>query len=124
MTSPELTPKQRRAETIAKIFDLRMFIGSLFVIFGVIVTVRGLTASAAEIDRAEGLNLSLWTGLIMLATGIFFVAWTLISPPVVYHGHEMAEDDLPEQLRHQGLEDIPEHHHEPPEEPRGRGFGH
>ena len=110
MTSPELTPEQRRAETIAKIFDLRTFIGSLFVLFGIIVTIRGLTASQAEIDKAEGVNLSLWTGLGMLALGIVFVVWTLVRPPEVYHGHEMAEDDLPEQLRHQGLEAIPEHH--------------
>jgi hypothetical protein len=53
----------------------------------------------------------------MLATGAIFVAWTLISPPEVFHGHEMTEDDLPEQLRHQGLEEIPEHHREPPDAP-------
>ena len=81
MSSPELTPAQRRAETLAKMFDLRMFIGSLFVVFGIIVSLDGLFASSAEIEKAEGINLSLWTGLIMLATGIFFVAWTLISPP-------------------------------------------
>jgi hypothetical protein len=122
MSSPELTPEQRRAETMAKIFDLRMFIGSLFVVFGIIVTLRGLAASQAEIQKAAGINLSLWTGLIMLVTGVIFVAWTLISPPEVYHGHEMAEDDLPEQLRHSGLEEIPEHHHEgpPPEAPPRR----
>jgi hypothetical protein len=121
MSSPELTPEQRRAETLAKMFDLRMFIGSLFVVFGVIVTLRGFTASQADIAKAAGINLSLWTGLMMLATGIIFVAWTLISPPEVFHGHEMTEDDLPEQLRHHGLEEIPEHHREPPpDEPRGR----
>jgi hypothetical protein len=121
MSSPELTPEQRRAETLAKMFDLRMFIGSLFVVFGVIVTLRGFTASQADIAKAAGINLSLWTGLMMLATGIIFVAWTLISPPEVFHGHEMTEDDLPEQLRHQGLEEIPEHHREPPpDEPRPR----
>jgi len=126
MSSPELTPAQRRAETLAKLFDLRMFIGSLFVIFGVIVTVDGLTASQAEIDRAAGINLSLFTGLIMLATGIVFVAWTLISPPEVVHGHEMSEDDLPEQLRHHGLEVLPEHSDQPegPDEPRRGGPMH
>jgi hypothetical protein len=117
MSSPELTPAQRRAEIMAKIFDLRMFIGSLFVVFGVIVTLRGLAATQAEINKAAGINLSLWTGLMMLATGVVFVAWTLISPPEVFHGHEMTEDDLPEQLRHQGLEQIPEHHSEPPDQP-------
>jgi hypothetical protein len=120
MSSPELTPAQRRTETLAKIFDLRMFIGSLFVVFGVLVTLRGFTASRADIAKAAGINLSLWTGLMMLATGIVFVAWTLISPPEVFHGHEMTEDDLPEQLRHTGLEDVPEHHREPPDEPRRR----
>jgi hypothetical protein len=120
MSSPELTPAQRRAETLAKIFDLRMFIGSLFVVFGVLVTLRGFVAGPADIAKAAGINLSLWTGLLMLATGIVFVAWTLISPPEVFHGHEMTEDDLPEQLRHTGLEDVPEHHHEPPDEPRRR----
>jgi hypothetical protein len=124
MSSPELTPAQRRAETLAKVFDLRMFIGSLFVIFGVVVTVQGLTASDADIDKAVGINLALWTGLLMLVTGAIFVAWTLISPPQVFHGHEMTEDDLPEQLRHQGLEDLTEHHREPPEAPRRRPPAH
>src|SRR3954471_2102363 len=120
MSSPELTPAQRRAETVAKLLDLRMFIGSLFVVFGILVTFRGLTASAAEIAKAAGINLSLWTGLLMLATGIVFVAWTLISPPEVFHGHEMSEDDMPEQLRHKGLEELSEHHREPPQEPPHR----
>jgi len=122
MSSPELTPKQRRAELLAKLFDLRMFIGSLFVVYGVIVGIEGLLASTAEIDKAAGVNLSLWVGLIMLVVGIFFVAWTLVSPPEVFHGHEMSEDDLPEQLRHHGLEEIPEHRRPdaPPEPPRSR----
>ena len=111
MSSPELTPEQRRAETLAKLFDLRMFIGSLFVVFGVIVTVDGILAGPEEIAKAVGINLSLWTGLIMLVFGIVFVAWTLLSPPEVFHGHEMSEDDLPEQLRHTGIEEIPEHRH-------------
>jgi uncharacterized membrane protein YedE/YeeE len=119
MSSPELTPAQRRAETLAKLFDLRTFIGSLFVVFGILVTLRGLTASRAEIDKAAGINLSLWTGLVMLAIGVIFVAWMLVSPPEVFHGHEMTEDDLPEQLRHHGLEEIPEHHREPPPRPPG-----
>jgi len=118
MSSPELRPAQRRAEMLAKIFDLRMFIGSLFVVFGVAVTVRGVTAGPADIAKAAGINLSLWTGLLMLATGLVFGAWTFIAPPEVFHGHEMSEDDLPEQLRHRGLEEVPEHRREPPNEPR------
>jgi hypothetical protein len=122
MSSPELTPEQRRAETMAKLFDLRMFIGSLFVVFGVIVTLDGILAGPEEIAKAAGINLSLWTGLVMLVFGIAFVAWTLLSPPEVFHGHEMSEDDLPEQLRHTGIEELPEHRarEEEPLPPRRR----
>ena len=123
MTSPELTPEQRKAERLAKLFDLRSFIGSLFVVYGVIVTVDGLNVSPAEMAKAAGVNLALWTGLIMLAIGVLFVLWTLLAPPEVVHGHEMSEDDLPEQLRHQGLEAIPEHSSEQPER-RRRPPGH
>jgi hypothetical protein len=102
VTSPELTPEQRRAEHLAKLFDLRTIVGSLFLIFGVIVTIVGLGASDADIDKAGGVNLSLWIGLIMLGVGAVFVAWTLHSPPEVFHGHEVTEEDLPEQMRHHG----------------------
>jgi xanthine/uracil/vitamin C permease (AzgA family) len=98
-----LTPEQRKAERLAKLFDLRSFIGSLFVIFGVIVTLTGLTATQAEIDKAAGINLSLWMGLIILAVGIFFVAWTLAAPPQVVHGHEVSKEDIPEQMRDEHL---------------------
>jgi xanthine/uracil/vitamin C permease (AzgA family) len=97
---PDLTPEQRQAERLAKLFDLRSFIGSLFLIFGVIVLFTGLTATRAEIEKAAGVNLSLWMGLIMLALAAFFIGWTLLAPPEVLHGHEVTEEDLPEQMRH------------------------
>ncbi len=123
MTSPEERPGESNADLLAKLFDLRTFTGALFLIFGVIVTIVGLGASEADIAKAAGLNLSLLLGLIMLAMGVFFLGWMLLRPPELLHGHEMSEDDLPEQLRHQGLEEIPEHHREPPDEPPARRRG-
>ena len=82
----------RRAELLVKVFDLRSFIGSLFLVFGVIVTVDGLTASQAEIDKAAGINISLWTGLAMLVVGAIFIGWMLTSPPAVER-REPGEDD-------------------------------
>ena len=100
MTSPEPTEaEKRKAELLAKLFDLRMFVGVLFVIFGVLVTIAGFGASDADIEKAQGIRLALWTGLVMLALGVFFVAWTMLKPPEVLHGHEVSDDDLPEQLR-------------------------
>jgi len=120
MTTPEERPGESSADLTAKLFDLRTFTGALFLIFGVIVTIVGLGASPADIQKAAGINLSLILGLIMLAMGVIFIAWMLLKPPEILHPHEMSEDDLPEQLRHTGLEEIPEHSADIPPEPRRR----
>jgi hypothetical protein len=121
MTSPQERPGETGNDLLAKLFDLRTFTGALFVIFGLIVTVVGINASDADIQKAAGINLSLLLGLIMLAMGVLFIGWMLLKPPELLHGHEMSEDDLPEQLRHQGLEEIPEHSGDlPPPAPEHR----
>jgi hypothetical protein len=114
MTSPEERPQERESDFLAKLFDIRSFTGALFLIFGVIVTIVGLGASDADIQKAAGINLSLIIGIIMLVVGAIFILWLLARPPELLQGHEVTEDDLPEQLRHHGLEAIPEHHREPP----------
>lgn len=117
MTTPEERPGERATDPLALLFDIRSFTGSLFLIFGVIVTIVGLNASEADIKKAAGVNLSLIIGLIMLAMGVVFVGWVLLSPPEILRSHEMTEDELPEQLRHHGLEAIPEHPGEAPPPP-------
>jgi len=77
----KLTPEEARNWRLAKLFDLRSFIGALFVIFGVLVTIAGVAASQATIKKAAGINLGLWVGLIMLVIGVFFIAWILLKPP-------------------------------------------
>ncbi len=77
----ELTPEEARNWRLAKLFDLRSFIGALFLVFGILVTIPGLTASTAEINKAAGINLGLWVGLIMLAISVFFITWVLLKPP-------------------------------------------
>src|SRR3954453_6466325 len=114
MTSPEERPEERESDLLAKLFDIRSFTGALFLIFGVIVTIVGLTASDADIQKAAGINLSLIIGLVMLVVGAIFITWLLLKPPELLHTHEVTEDDLPEQLRHHGLEAIPEHQQKPP----------
>jgi hypothetical protein len=110
MSQPARTAQERRTELLAKLFDLRMFIGSLFVVLGLIVAAEGLFGtSQAEIHKAAGLNLSLWTGLAMLIAGILFISWTFVAPPQVFHGRELSEEDLPEQMRHHGEPPAPPH---------------
>ncbi|MEV1061737.1 hypothetical protein [Streptomyces sp. NPDC050263] len=76
----EVTELEQKSATAARIFDLRRIIGGLFVVYGVIVTIAGITDSDAEIDKAQGININLWTGLGMLALGIFFLAWLKLRP--------------------------------------------
>ena len=49
----------------ANLFDVRRFIGALFVIYGVILLVLGLGASDADVEKAAGVNVNLWTGLAL-----------------------------------------------------------
>src|SRR3954463_14175125 len=106
MTTPEEHPGESSAELMAKLFDLRSFTGALFLIFGVIVTIVGLGASDADIQKGAGINLSPIIGIIMLVVGAIFILWLLARPRELLQGHEVTEDDLPEQLRHHGLEAI------------------
>jgi len=80
-TKVKLTPEEARNWRLAKLFDLRSFIGSLFVIFGILVLIAGLGASQATINKAAGINLGVWVGAIMLAFGVFFLSWVLLKPP-------------------------------------------
>jgi hypothetical protein len=122
VTSPEEVPGESNASLLAKLFDIRSFCGALFLIFGIIVTIMGFTASDADISKSAGINLALWIGPLLLVMGVIFIGWLLARPPELLHSHEMTEDDLPEQLRHHGLEAIPEHPGEtpPPQTPPAR----
>lgn len=76
----EVTELEGKSATAARLFDIRRIIGGLFVIYGVIVTITGLTDGDAAIDKAEGININLWTGLGMLLLGLFFLAWLKLRP--------------------------------------------
>ncbi|MBC2903829.1 hypothetical protein [Streptomyces cupreus] len=78
----EVTELEAKSATAARIFDLRRIIGGLFVIYGVIVTIAGINPSDATLDKAEGVNINLWTGLGMLLLGIFFLVWLKLRPTV------------------------------------------
>ncbi|MEU2717531.1 hypothetical protein [Streptomyces sp. NPDC007205] len=76
----EVTELEGKSATAARIFDLRRIIGGLFVLYGVIVTIVGVTDSRSAIDKAQGVNINLWTGIGMLLLGLFFLAWLKLRP--------------------------------------------
>jgi hypothetical protein len=78
----EVSELETKSATAARLFDIRRIIGGLFVVYGVIVTIAGIVASDADIDKAEGVNINLWTGLGMLVLGVFFLVWLKVRPTV------------------------------------------
>jgi hypothetical protein len=71
----------RKLSAAVRLFDVRRVIGGLFVVYGVLLTLLGLFDSAAEIDKAQGVRINLWMGLIMLAFGLLRLLWLRLSPP-------------------------------------------
>jgi uncharacterized membrane protein len=68
----------------ATLFDLRSVIALLFVVYGVMLTIQGaFFSSPAEVKKAGGIDINLWTGIVMLVMAAFFVTWVLVRPPVV-----------------------------------------
>jgi hypothetical protein len=94
-TSESLSLEDQKLLRLAKLFDLRTFIGALFTVFGVLVTIQGIFVSDADIKKAAGIRLALWVGLIMLAVGIGFIGWVLARPPELPPARP-AEDDAPD----------------------------
>ncbi|MFJ6668830.1 MULTISPECIES: hypothetical protein [unclassified Streptomyces] len=79
----EVTELETKSATASRIFDLRRIIGGLFVVYGLIVTITGITDSQSAIDKAQGVNINLWTGIGMLLLGVFFLVWLKLRPVTV-----------------------------------------
>jgi hypothetical protein len=54
-------------------FDLRLPIGIMFSVFGVILTMVGVFADKAIYERSLGININLIWGLVMLVFGAFML---------------------------------------------------
>lgn len=76
MAEAEATPKS----AASKLFDIRLMIGGLFVVYGVLLTIYGFFTSPAELEKAAGININLWLGLGMLVLGALFLLWVKLSP--------------------------------------------
>lgn len=75
-----VTKEEAPAGKASALFDLRVLIGGLFTFYGVLLLVAGLFASDAELHKADDINMNLWLGIIMLAVGLFFLAWWRLRP--------------------------------------------
>jgi len=91
----EQTEELQKRSAAARLFDVRRVIGSLFVVYGVIVTLMGVFESQADIVKAQGVRINLWMGLSMLVLGGLFLLWLRLRPsppPVESPGAGLAPD--------------------------------
>ena len=64
----------------SKLFDIRLLIGGLFLLYGVMLTIAGFVVGPEQIAKAAGINMNLWLGLGMLVVGALFLIWRRLSP--------------------------------------------
>jgi len=57
--------------------DLRLPIGLMFGIFGILLTGYGLVSDRAIYARSLGININLWWGLVLLAFGAVMLGLAL-----------------------------------------------
>jgi hypothetical protein len=53
--------------------DIRLPIGALFTLLGLLLTAWGVMGDAADYRRSLGHNVNLWWGLVVLAFGLLFL---------------------------------------------------
>jgi quinol-cytochrome oxidoreductase complex cytochrome b subunit len=77
----------------AKLFDIRLLIGLLFVVYGVMLTVAGFLTSAKQRAKAADININLWLGIGMLVLGLLFLLWRMVNPTVHPDSADAAGED-------------------------------
>ena len=65
------------------LFDIRIIIGSLIGLYGVILVITGLFSSQAQAEKAAGLNINIIAGIVMILFSASFVLWARLRPIVV-----------------------------------------
>jgi hypothetical protein len=76
------TAKPTTGKKTAGAFDVRVIIGALLGIYGVILLLMGLFGDP-ETDKTGGPNANLWAGLALAVTAAIFLAWWRLRPIVV-----------------------------------------
>jgi hypothetical protein len=64
----------------SRLFDLRLIIGAMFTLYGLLLTVVGIFDGDAELAKAGGIRINLWIGLGMLLLGVLFLLWARWRP--------------------------------------------
>jgi hypothetical protein len=90
MTSQSDAPKS----AAAKLFDIRLLIGGLFVLYGLMLGIAGIFTSDKAQAKAAGININLWLGIGMLVLGLLFLLWRMLNPLRVEPDAKVAADEV------------------------------
>jgi hypothetical protein len=67
----------------SQLFDLRSIIALLFGVYGIILLVMGLFfETPGELEKAGGIDINLWSGIIMIVVAALFALWAYLRPLV------------------------------------------
>lgn len=65
-------------------FDIRLIIALLTGVYGLVLTIMGIGFTTdADLAKAAGVNINLWTGIGLLVFTLLFVVWAKVKPIVV-----------------------------------------
>lgn len=62
------------------LLDIRRIIGALLGVYGLILLLAGILGSEADKEKAAGVNINLWVGLVLLVASALFWVWALTRP--------------------------------------------
>jgi hypothetical protein len=67
----------------SQLFDLRTIIALLFGVYGIVLTIQGLFfENETQLQKAGGIDINLWSGIIMIIMAALFALWARLRPLV------------------------------------------
>lgn len=84
------TTKPTTGRKTAGAFDVRVIIGALLGLYGLILLLMGLFGDP-ETDKTGGVNANLWSGVALIVVSAAFLAWWRLRPIVVAEPQDHAE---------------------------------
>ena len=67
----------------AGLFDIRVIIGALIGLYGLILVIAAFFTSDKQLAKADDLNINLYAGIGMVVVAVGFIVWARVRPIVV-----------------------------------------